>query len=368
VTSKGFTGAIGNSLSPSDLCPNFVDASGGTNKTTWDAIYQPPIQERLQALVTGNLTILASDVDQITYLCGFETHILGRLSPWCDVFTDEELKQYEYSQDLRYYYGLGPGVGLPSQMMTPFLNALVGLLQQGPNITGIKADGSSFAVPKLLMSFLNDGQITELATATGVFDEQAPLSATEKDDNRLFIASHFVSMRGTVAFERLNCIVSPDSGSSSSSSSSSSHSSTSYANGTASTSTSTRRGCGRKPTATTLSTSARGHSSTATASSYKETVTGAPTYPTHQRRETTNATYIRIRLNDAVYPIPSCKGGPGSSCLLSDYVKYLEDKSAAEGDWITNCNVTTAGAPTKAEGASFFTDLSSPWLQSVTPY
>jgi len=102
VTSKGFSGAIGNSLSPSDQCPNFADSLGGDYKATWDATYQPRIAARVQSLIEGNLTILDSDVDQIPYLCGFESHILGRLSPCCDIFTDAELKEYEYSQDLRY--------------------------------------------------------------------------------------------------------------------------------------------------------------------------------------------------------------------------------------------------------------------------
>ncbi|KAI1279767.1 histidine acid phosphatase [Xylaria sp. FL0933] len=329
VTSTGFAGAIGDSLSPSNQCPNFHDSSGGDYKTAWDAQYQPPIAARLQSMVEGNLTILSTDVDQTPYLCAFESHILGRLSPWCDVFTDAELKDYEYSQDLRYYYGLGPGSILEQTMMMPFLNAVVGLLDQGPSITGTQADGSSFELPKLLMSFINDGQLTELVTASGVFDDQAALPSTSKDDSRLFIASHFVPMRGTIAFERLNCIVSPNIGSGGSSPSSISYSSI--------------------PTFPPL------FSSSAPLSRSTNAMSGS------------NKTYVRIRINDAVYPVPSCQEGPGFSCLLSDYVKYIQDKYAAQSNWLTNCNVTTPGAPTKVLGASFFTDLSSPWLQKLPP-
>jgi hypothetical protein len=141
------------------------------------------------------------------YLCGFESQITGSLSPWCGVFTDTELRQYEYSNDLRYYYGEGPGTGLESTMMLPFLSALIGLLQKGPSINGTSANGKPFVLPKLLMSFLNDGQMSELVTSIGVFDGQPPLSATQMDDNRKYIASRFVSMRGTIAFERMNCAV-----------------------------------------------------------------------------------------------------------------------------------------------------------------
>ena len=38
---------------------------------------------------------------------------------------------------------------------------------------------------------------------------------------------------------------------------------------------------------------------------------------------------------------------------------------ADEGDWLKTCNVTAAEAPTKVKGASFYTNLSSPWLKRV---
>ncbi|CAN8095916.1 unnamed protein product [Discula destructiva] len=327
VTSKGFTGAIGNSLSPSDMCPNFLDSSGGDYATEWANVYIPPIQERLEALIEGNFTFLANDISQMPYLCGFESQITGRLSPWCNIFTDYELQQYEYAQDIRYWYGLGPGTDLEQTMMMPYLNSLVGLLQDGPGQNGTAADGSSFALPNLLATFLNDGQLVELITASGVFDDEAAFSGTEMNEERLFIASHFVTMRGTIAFERLNCRV--DSSSSSSQATNIvSRSGYQYTNSTPSGTNTTSPGTGSG----------------------------------------TNATYVRIKLNDAVYTLPSCQDGPGKSCLLSDYAKYISEKYAAEGSWTENCNVTTAGAPTTVQGASFYTDLSSPWLQELPPY
>ncbi len=312
VTSKGFPAGVGDSLGPSDMCPNFKDTEGGDYKTTWDSIWVPPVRKRLQALIGGNLTLTADDVKQMPYLCGFESHITGRLSPWCDVFTDEELRQYEYSNDLRYYYGVGPGTDLPRKIMTPFLNALVGLLQKGPAVTGTKADGSIFELPRLLVSFLNDSQLTELVTASGIFDGQTLLSPTRKDDARLWVVSRFISMRGTMAFERLNCVVPDD---------------------------------------------ANTHSSKPSFG-----------YPSKPPAHMTNATYVRLRLNDAVYPLPFCKEGPGSSCRLDSYATYITNKYAAEGNWISNCNVTvTKDTPTKVKGASFFTNLGSPWVSQIAP-
>jgi acid phosphatase len=54
-----------NSLAPSDLCPAFSDNSGGAHKATWDAIYLPPIQKRLNKLITGSFQFTQSDVYHI---------------------------------------------------------------------------------------------------------------------------------------------------------------------------------------------------------------------------------------------------------------------------------------------------------------
>ncbi len=279
------------------------------------------------------------------YLCGFESQITGRLSPWCGVFTDDELKSYEYYNDLRYYYGIGPGTELPSTMMMPFVNSLVGLLTQGPNITGTFDNGTTFALPKLLMAFMNDGQIAEITNAVGVFDNQATLVPGVRDDRRLYMASRFVTMRGTVALERLNCLV-EDGG---------------------------PGGSGNHHSSSTLSTG--GTTATLSKASKTFTKTACRPTPTHRPRSnsnnnsssssTRNETFVRIRLNDAVYPLPSCKDGPGSSCRLSDYAAYIAKKYAAQGSWAKNCNVTLAGAPTAVQGASFFTDLSKPWVKSL---
>ncbi|KAK1570053.1 histidine acid phosphatase [Colletotrichum navitas] len=322
VTSRGFPGGIGDSLAPSDMCPTFEDNEGGDAVTQWNSVYIPPIQARLQALIEGNLTLTPGDISQIPYLCGFESQITGRLSPWCDILTDEEFLQYEYFQDLRYYYGVGPGSDVPKKMMTPFLNALMGILEEGPSVTGRRGDGSTFSLPKLIMSFLNDGQLNQLISASGVFDEQQPLASTEKDDNRQYVSSRFTTMRGTIAFERLNCLLA----------------------GNSTSVNATRQAQLSRPV--------RRFSSA---------------QPSSPSQGSYNETYVRIRLNDAVYPVPSCRSGPGSSCRLKDYKQYVATKLEAQGNWIENCNVTTPGAPTEVKGASFFTDLSSPWLSHVAP-
>jgi hypothetical protein len=472
-------------------------------------------------MITGNLNFTTADVSIMPYLCGFESQITGTLSPWCGVFSDAELKQYEYSQDLRYYYGMGPGTDLPSKMMLPYLNALVGMLAQGPGINGTFANGTSFTLPKILTSFMNDGQITELGAATGIWDNTTVLSGTEIPEGYDYISSHFVSMRGTVAFERLNCFVSPavkardhvmkargevkideetvtiticptqtgpfatytklakssstsiitetqvytitscapeitncpvgkktstvvtsktvvpveetststawQSWTTSTTLVTASYTVTSCAptvtgcsvgeltstiyetvtwcpvtasaslsgsSGTAtlSATSSHNRACTNKPKpkpSTSLSatryssptTSATGiYNTTFLSSSTSVPYTNATSTVAHSNSTSTsslpkptptsgstNQTYIRILINDAVYVVPSCQDGPGRSCLMSEYVALVKNKVAAAGDLRTRCNVTNTASPTVLKGASFFTNLADSWLAQVAP-
>lgn len=51
--------------------------------------------------------------------------------------------------------------------------------------------------------------------------------------------------------------------------------------------------------------------------------------------------YVRFVVNDAVYPIRSCQNGPGFSCPLDDYKKYLNDQ-LSKINYTRDCEVKDA--------------------------
>lgn len=303
VTGRGVPDQLGNTLAPSDMCPTFKDDSAAQTNV-WRSLWLPSFIQRLSSYIDGDLTLDDGHWNDFPYICGFESQITGYMSPFCDTFTQEELDQYEYQQDLRYYYGVGPGADVSSKMMVPFLRALMERFVEGPDAEGTRPDGSSFTLPKLLMSFLNDGQLNQLAAATGAFDEQEPLPLDHIPEDRLWRSSRISPMRGTVAFERLNCRV-------------------------------------PKPC--------------------RSRVDGSDSVRQH------NQTFVRVRINEAVYPVPSCMDGPGKSCPVDKYVEYLSNKLEENGDFATICNATDPATPTEVLGASFFTDLAQSHLQIVQP-
>lgn len=282
--------AVANSLATSDSCPTYNDRSGAGYVDTWDGIYLPPIAERLNAFIDGDLTLTASDVSNFPYLCGFESQILRKTSPFCSVFTEEEILQYEYRQDLRYYYGTGPGSYRNTSVMLPVIQGVIDILKSGPETPLVGADNGEKALGPLTVAFTHDNQINQMVSSLGIFDSQAPLPADSMDKDRIYVSSRNNPMRGTVAFERLSC------------------------------------GGDKKA-------------------------------------------YLRLLLNDAVYPVVGCSCGPGKSCPLDKYNdKVLAGKWKKAGSFEDFCKLP-AGSVTTSEtgGVTFFTNWTMSAIRDVQP-
>jgi hypothetical protein len=376
----------------------------------------PAAIDRMNAMITGNLTFTESDLTFFPYICAYESQILGSLSPWCGVFNDTELYNYQYSQDLAYYYGVGPGSSGPAtKLFLPWADEMMSLLMDGPGSAGqqgVGADGSTYQIPNLIMSFLNDNQIAELTSILGIFDG-VEMPIDHFPGAHPYDVSHFITMRGTVAFEVLNCAPSAPKASTTATFSSSvgpfGAGSTSASATVTGSSAATSTGSA-SPTSGTNSTgmsysASRSHSAggsysasashsaggsypatsesstlkvvtvtttlggcgraTSTTSQAKATPTGADRF---KRGTASNSTYIRIVLNDVVYPVADCQDGPGNSCLLSDYAAFIHAQNVAAGDFIDYCNVTAAGHETTvANGGSFYTDLTLDYLTLLKP-
>ncbi|CAE6488985.1 unnamed protein product [Rhizoctonia solani] len=281
-----------NAQRTTDSARLFARGFGGPNATTlgtvyvtaiWDSIYLPPILKRLQKYIKG-VNITTSDISIMPYLCGFETQITGKLSPFCDIFTESEFKQYEYRQDLRYYYGTGPGTHLPSTLMLPYLNATATLFLNGPGYTY----STGFTPPPIIVSYTHDNQLNEIATAIGVFNTTGPLPPNKIQNNRLFISSRINPMAGRIAFERMACT-------------------------------------SKKP-----------------------------------------GIYVRIRVNDAVYPMSECQSGPGKTCPLAQFGQVIKAKVDKAGDFMTRCGLSPN--QTISEGqTTIFWDTKLPWITTVQP-
>lgn len=374
-----------NSLAPSDLCPAYSDNGGSPHTDEWASVYVSPIAARLNAEINGNFSFTESEVTIMPYLCGFETQITGKPSPFCDIFTEEEILQYEYAQDLRYWYGTGLGTDIEKLQMLPTLDMLVRRFVDGPDKTYMLRN-STFQAPNVIASFSNDGQINQLIAASGIFDNEPQLPANRIYRDRKFRASRSTPMRGTIAFERLVCGgagSSPNPHMSSASSSVPGYTS-SYANSSAPIPTSSSLanssvpGHGAGPATSSalplpsISYSQGYSHGDSTTDSYPTPTSGYATAPSDcgsvQKRDVPSpaSTYIRIILNDVVYPVANCNGGPGASCPLSQYQKIVQGKNAKAGSFTQFCN-TTNPAYSSQPKSNFFMDNTLPFALAIKP-
>jgi acid phosphatase len=180
---------VANSLATSDSCPTYDDNSGAGYVDVWDEIYLPPIAERLNGLIEGNLTLTPANVESFPYLCGFESQITRRVSPFCGVFTEEEILQYEYRQDLRYYYGTGPGSFRNTSVMLPVIQGVVDLFTTGPETPVKSAEEGNDIIGPLAVGFTHDNQINQMVSSLGIFDEQEPLPADRIPESRASLSA-----------------------------------------------------------------------------------------------------------------------------------------------------------------------------------
>ncbi|KAH9916035.1 histidine phosphatase superfamily [Fomitopsis serialis] len=129
-----------NTLVPWNDCANAngdLYEMGSWYANNWTEIYLKGAVERLQQYVDG-VELTTTYVSEMQDLCAYETVSIG-YSKFCDLFTEEEWKGYQYANDLDFWYADGPGTlpllaRLTQTPMTLFDTTTNGTLD-GNNIT-----------------------------------------------------------------------------------------------------------------------------------------------------------------------------------------------------------------------------------------
>ncbi|OSD07924.1 phosphoglycerate mutase-like protein [Trametes coccinea BRFM310] len=295
------------SLTPSTGCPAYGSGDTSSKANDYRAAYQPAVARRLNQYLDG-LNLDGSDIAVMQDLCGFQSEIDGDIR-FCDIFGESEWKDYEYAHDLNYYYGSGPGNPFSATVGYPWIQAVTGLLLRGPDN---RRNGDNFVPPPLVMSFTHDNDLPPVVSALGVWNSSLspgifPLSTNGPDARRTFRSSNLVSFRGYIALERLSC----DS---------------------------------QAPPSEVEH--AAGH------------VLPAPGTTASAEK------YVRIRINNAVVPVPGCTTGPGESCPLKAFAAHVRERLAVAGDFVERCNLQDVMNATGT--LDIFTKVPSEKAQSFT--
>ncbi|KZT75145.1 phosphoglycerate mutase-like protein [Daedalea quercina L-15889] len=171
IENSGFN----NTLAPWNACPNSNDAIagdlGGYASGNWTQIYLNATTSRLQQYITG-LNLTATDVYAMQELCAYETVALG-YSQFCGLFTEEEWRGFDYSIDLSFWYGDGPGNPAAAAQGIGYVQELVARLTKTPlttfdTSTNGTLDGNNITFPlsqPIYVDATHDTVIASIITA-----------------------------------------------------------------------------------------------------------------------------------------------------------------------------------------------------------
>ncbi|KAL8804049.1 MAG: hypothetical protein Q9200_005978 [Gallowayella weberi] len=163
----------------------------------------------------ANLT--ATDTINFLDLCPFTTVAspVGAISPFCDLFSIDEWKRYDYYQTLGKYYGYGPGNPLGPTQGVGFVNELVARLTgkavNDRTTVNQTLDGSNVTFPlgqALYVDVSHDNDMTSIFSALGLYNSTPPLSNTSVQSTSAtkgYSAAWTVPFAGRAYFERMKC-------------------------------------------------------------------------------------------------------------------------------------------------------------------
>ena len=145
------------------------------------------------------VNVSLTELDMMYLMCNFDTAWTPVLtSPWCRVFSDQELRVMEYREDLEYFWLDGPGHAINSEQACVLVKDMVDTFT---GITEGREDkrGSFY--------FTHSGTILKLLAFLKVFEDSEPLRSDNfhKMQNRNWRTSEIGPFGANIAFMLQRC-------------------------------------------------------------------------------------------------------------------------------------------------------------------
>ncbi|KAH9898095.1 phosphoglycerate mutase-like protein [Cubamyces lactineus] len=205
-----------NTLAPWTTCPNAnndIENIGYLASGNWTPIYLKDTVPRLQRHLKG-VELDASDVRSMQDLCAYETVALG-YSAFCELFTEEEWKGYEYAFDLELWYSFGPGNPASAAQGIGYVQELVARLTQTPltefstSLNGT-LDGSNVTFPlnqPIFVDATHDTVISVILVALNFTTMAAngPLPVDHIPKHQTYTGQHITPFASNLVGQVLSC-------------------------------------------------------------------------------------------------------------------------------------------------------------------
>lgn len=172
-----------NSLTPRNGCDNFVAAKDNAPEYPHTE-YFDKMRKRLQK-ENPNLNITNDQLDTLFDICAYEINV-RQSSPFCNIFTNDELVSSEMKQDFTLYNEVGKGNNYSVAAGSPYMKSLVKLLDQDSK-------------QKIWISFTHDHDLVTFYSSIGLFQDKI------HGFDRTFKQSVIVPQSTRVIIEKYKC-------------------------------------------------------------------------------------------------------------------------------------------------------------------
>ncbi|KAH1334311.1 hypothetical protein KXV68_007356 [Aspergillus fumigatus] len=201
------------------VCTKFeVSQLGDEVAANFTALFAPDIRARAEKHLPG-VTLTDEDVVSLMDMCSFDTVArtsdASQLSPFCQLFTHNEWKKYNYLQSLGKYYGYGAGNPLGPAQGIGFTNELIARLTRSPvqdhtstNSTLVSNPATFPLNATMYVDFSHDNSMVSIFFALGLYNGTEPLSRTSVESAKEldgYSASWVVPFGARAYFETMQC-------------------------------------------------------------------------------------------------------------------------------------------------------------------
>ncbi|OSD05745.1 phosphoglycerate mutase-like protein [Trametes coccinea BRFM310] len=211
-----------NTLAPYKTCPNARDRTKSDRAIPyvkqWADIYLKDALARLRPQMHGyELTI--EDVYTLQQMCAYETVAIG-YSKFCELFTEEEWKGFNYALDLYFWYDSAfgspvarvQGIGYVQELLARLTHTAIPVHNSSTNAT---LDDNPVTFPlgqSLYVDATHEVVVLNVITALNLsnFAADGPLPADHIPEHRAFKSSHLAPFATNVQFQLLSCESHPD--------------------------------------------------------------------------------------------------------------------------------------------------------------
>lgn len=235
------------------------------------------------------INLTAADIPRLIYQIPSEIDQRGT-SEWIPVFTSEEFVAFNYWVTSHLYCTVGPGSHTGPLEGQVFLEAARKLLTDGPELSG-----------PLTFAFTHHTTILPILATLGIDEAHGEWDPTEVQFGQRYDVTDLTPMGARLVFERLRC---------------------------------PNRGNPYKQSSEDLLEASDDSEKPAihedvwrmlTADQQVRLARRAKNQATKPKRD--EDVFVRFVLNEAVVPLEGCSGGPGKSCQLNDFDKYIHKRS-----------------------------------------